>query len=76
MHRDFVRFSKDARADAAGRVMVLGTNAITIARNARLLDTVLACYDQILIGSDDEHHNEEHVTRVVPCCERPGRPSS
>jgi hypothetical protein len=39
VHRDFVRFSKDARDDTAGRVMVLGTNAITIARDARLLDT-------------------------------------
>jgi cyclic pyranopterin phosphate synthase len=53
--------------------MVLGTNPITIARNARLLDTVLACYDQILIGSDAVHHNEEHVTRVVPVLRAAGK---
>jgi cyclic pyranopterin phosphate synthase len=66
VHKDFVTFSKDARTAAAGRVMVLGTNAITIARNSRLLDTVLACYNQVLIGCDDEHHNYEHVAQVVP----------
>jgi len=31
VHKDFVAFSHDARAAALGRVMVLGTNAITIA---------------------------------------------
>jgi cyclic pyranopterin phosphate synthase len=66
VHRDFLAFSHDARAAAAGRVMVLGTNAITIARNRRLLDTVLACYDQVLIGCDDEHRNYEQVACVVP----------
>jgi cyclic pyranopterin phosphate synthase len=66
VHKDFIEFSHAARAAASGRVMVLGTNAITIARNRRLLDTVLACYDQILIGCDDEHHNYEHVARIVP----------
>lgn len=66
VHKDFVGFSHDARAAANGRVMVLGTNAITIARNKRLLEAVLSCYDQVLIGSDDEHSNYEHVARVIP----------
>ncbi|WP_432824751.1 radical SAM protein [Dactylosporangium sp. CA-092794] len=66
VHKDFVTFSHDARAAAAGRLTVLGTNAITIARNRRLLNTVVACYDQVLIGCDDEHHNYEHVAQVVP----------
>jgi GTP 3',8-cyclase len=73
VHKDFVAFSRDARAAATGRVMVLGTNAITIARNQRLLDAVLACYDQVLIGSDDEHHNYEHVARVVPILRAHGK---
>jgi len=73
VHKDFVAFSHDARAAAVGRVMVLGTNAITIARNQRLLDAVLACYDQVLIGCDDEHHNYEHVERVVPVLRAHGK---
>ncbi|MGH3564896.1 MAG: radical SAM protein [Pseudonocardia sp.] len=73
VHRDFVRISEAAREAAAGRVMVLGTNAITIARNRRLYDAVLAYYDQVLIGSDDEHHNDEHVARVVPLLRAAGK---
>lgn len=73
VHKDFTAFSHDARATAIGRVMVLGTNAITIARNQRLLNTVLTCYDQVLIGCDDEHHNYEHVARVVPLLRAHGK---
>ena len=73
VHRDFVRFSHDARDATCGRVMVLGTNAITIARNQRLRETVLACYDQVLIGADDEHDNEEHVTHAVPLLRAAGK---
>lgn len=73
VHKDFVAFSHDARAAAIGRVMVLGTNAITIARNQRLLDTVFSCYDQVLIGCDDEHYNYEHVERVVPVLRAHGK---
>lgn len=73
VHKDFVAFSHDARAAATGRVMVLGTNAITIARNKRLLEAVLNCYDQVLIGSDDEHSNYEHVARVLPILREHGK---
>jgi cyclic pyranopterin phosphate synthase len=66
VHKDFVEFSRRARMVTTGRVMVLGTNAITIARNRRLLDSVLACYDQVLIGCDEEHENYGAVERVVP----------
>ncbi len=73
VHRDFVAISEAAREAAVGRVMVLGTNAITIARNRRLRDAVLACYDQVLIGSDDEHDNDEQVARVVPLLRAAGK---
>jgi cyclic pyranopterin phosphate synthase len=66
VHNDFPRISRLVRDAAADRVTVLGTNAITIARNHRLMDTVMACYDQVLIGSDDEHDNLDHVRTVVP----------
>lgn len=73
VHKDFVGFSHDARAAATDQVMVLGTNAITIARNQRLLDAVVACYDQVLIGCDEEHHNYEHVARVLPVLRAHGK---
>ena len=66
VHRDFSRISVEGRRATNGRVMVLGTNATTIARNARLMDVVLENYDQILIGSDDEHQNFEELAVAVP----------
>lgn len=73
VHKDFVPLSRDARAATAGRTMVLGTNVITVARNTRILDAVLECYDQILIGCDDEHHNYDHVATAVPLLRRHGK---
>jgi cyclic pyranopterin phosphate synthase len=73
VHKEFEAISREARAAAAGRVLVLGTNAITVARNKRILAAVLDCYDQILIGSDDEHHNYDHVAVVVPLLRSQGK---
>ena len=66
MHRDFPALSALARTRLPGKVMVLGTNAITLARNQRIMDATLHSYDQILIGCDDEHANYDEVHAVVP----------
>lgn len=73
VHRDFPALSRMARARLPETVMVLGTNAITLARNRRLLDVTLECYDQILIGCDDEHGNYEQVHVVVPALRAAGK---
>lgn len=73
VHRDFAALSRLARARFPDHVMVLGTNAITLARNARLLDATLAHYDQILIGCDDEHGNYDEVLATVPILRAAGK---
>jgi cyclic pyranopterin phosphate synthase len=73
VHKDFVAFSRAAKAATRGRVMVLGTNVITVARNTRLREVVLECYDQILIGCDDEHQNYPHVAAAVPLLRAAGK---
>lgn len=73
VHKDFDALSRQARAAMASRVMVLGTNVITVARNKRILNAVLECYDQVLIGSDDEHQNYDHVAVAVPLLRRHGK---
>ncbi|GAB2917144.1 radical SAM protein [Streptomyces mayteni] len=73
VHRDFPTLSRLARERLPGTIMVLGTNAITLARNRRLLDATLECYDQILIGCDDEHDNYEQVHATVPVLRAAGK---
>ncbi|MGW4792728.1 radical SAM protein [Nonomuraea sp. NPDC004297] len=73
VHRDFSELSRLARARLPETVMVLGTNAITLARNQRLMATAMACYDRILIGCDDEHGNFDQVEAVVPALRRAGK---
>ncbi|MFB4269646.1 radical SAM protein [Nonomuraea sp. GTA35] len=73
VHRDFPELSRLARARLPETVMVLGTNAITLARNRRLVATAVECYDQILIGCDDEHGNFEQVETVVPVLRQAGK---
>lgn len=73
VHRDFAELSRLARERFADRVMVLGTNAITLARNTRLLEATLAHYDQVLIGCDDEHGNYEEVVATVPVLRAAGK---
>ncbi|QFY13726.1 radical SAM protein [Nonomuraea phyllanthi] len=73
VHRDFPALSRLARARLPDAVMVLGTNAITLARNQRLMATAVACYDQVLIGCDDEHGNYEQVEAVIPALRRAGK---
>lgn len=66
VHRDFPALSDAARTRLPDKVMVLGTNAITLARNQRIMEATLRSYDQILIGCDDEHENYAEVHAVVP----------
>ncbi|MFI1890334.1 radical SAM protein [Streptomyces jumonjinensis] len=66
VHRDFGELSTLARHRFTDRTMVLGTNAITLARNQPLLEATLAHYDQVLIGCDDEHGNYDEVAAVLP----------
>jgi cyclic pyranopterin phosphate synthase len=73
VHKEFVDFSRAARAAARDRTNVLGTNVITVARNHRIMDAVLECYDQILIGSDDEHQNYDHVATAIPILRAHGK---
>jgi GTP 3',8-cyclase len=73
VHRDFTELSSLARARFPDRVMVLGTNAIILARNSRLLDVALAHYDQVLIGCDDEHGNYAEVLATVPILRTAGK---
>jgi cyclic pyranopterin phosphate synthase len=73
VHRQFTEISVAARQRLAGRSMVLGTNAITIARNRRLMDVVLENYDEVLIGSDDEHQNFAEVAAVLPTLTAAGK---
>nr|WP_308801534.1 radical SAM protein [Streptomyces polyasparticus] len=73
VHRDFAELSRLAHERFPDRVRVLGTNAITLARNTRLLEASLAHYDQVLIGSDDEHENYDEVAAVVPTLRAAGR---
>jgi len=73
VHRDFAELSGLARARFPDRVMVLGTNAITLARNARLLDATLAHYDRVLIGCDDEHGNYDEVLATIPVLRTAGK---
>jgi len=73
VHRDFPALSEAARAKLPDKVMVLGTNAITLARNKRILDAALRSYDQILIGCDDEHKNYDEVHAVVPQLREAGK---
>ncbi|QNA72037.1 radical SAM protein [Streptomyces sp. So13.3] len=73
VHRAFPELSRLARTRLPDKVMVLGTNAITLARNHRLMDTTLECYDQVLIGCDDEHGNYEQVHATVPILRAAGK---
>lgn len=76
VHRDFPALSDAARTRLPDKVMVLGTNAITLARNQPIMDATLRSYDQILIGCDDEHGNYDEVHAVVPASAKPARPWS
>ncbi|MEU3783419.1 radical SAM protein [Streptomyces sp900129855] len=73
VHREFVELSALARERFPDRTMVLGTNAVTLARNTRLLDATLAHYDQVLIGCDDEHGNYDEVLATVPVLRSAGK---
>jgi cyclic pyranopterin phosphate synthase len=73
VHRDFAALSDTARSRFPGTVMVLGTNAVTLARNRRIMDATLRSYDRILIGCDDEHANEAEVHAVVPRLREAGK---
>ena len=73
VHRDFPALSDTARTRLPDKVMVLGTNAITLARNQRIMDATLRSYDQILIGCDDEHGNDDEVHTVVPRLREAGK---
>ncbi len=73
VHRDFAEMSRLARARFPDKTMVLGTNVITLARNQRLMEATLAHYDQILIGSDDEHENLAEVLATVPVLRAAGK---
>ncbi|MFE4018656.1 radical SAM protein [Streptomyces sp. NPDC059101] len=73
VHRDFHKLSALARVRFPDQIMVLGSNAITLARNERLLETVLAYYDQVLIGCDEEHDNYEEVHAVLPVLREAGK---
>lgn len=73
VHRDFPDLSSLARKRLPDKVMVLGTNAITLARNKPLMEATLASYDQVLIGCDDEHGNYEEVHTVVPALRAAGK---
>ncbi|WP_431776750.1 radical SAM protein [Streptomyces cucumeris] len=73
VHRDFPALSEAARTRLPDKVTVLGTNAITLARNKRIMETTLRSYDQILIGCDDEHENYDEVHAVVPRLREAGK---
>ncbi|MEV7287031.1 radical SAM protein [Streptomyces sp. NPDC093252] len=73
VHRDFPALSEAARTRLPDKVMVLGTNAITLARNKRIMEATLRSYDQILIGCDDEHENYDEVHAVVPGLREAGK---
>ncbi|MFE5257691.1 radical SAM protein [Streptomyces coelicoflavus] len=73
VHREFVELSALARERFPDRTMMLGTNAVTLVRNTRLLDATLAHYDQILIGCDDEHGNYDEVLAMVPVLRSAGK---
>lgn len=73
VHRDFSELSGLARDRFPDQIMVLGSNAITLARNERLLQTTLAHYDQVLIGCDEEHDNYDEVSAVVPVLREAGK---
>ncbi|MFG3202056.1 radical SAM protein [Streptomyces sp. NPDC048192] len=73
VHRDFPALSDAARTRLPDRVMVLGTNAITLARNKPIMEATLRSYDQILIGCDDEHGNYDEVHAVVPRLREAGK---
>ncbi|MFD8716879.1 radical SAM protein [Streptomyces sp. NPDC059629] len=73
VHRDFGTLSGLARERFPDQVMVLGSNAITLARNERLLDATVTYYDQVLIGCDEEHDNYDEVRAVVPVLRRAGK---
>ncbi|MBG0818683.1 radical SAM protein [Planomonospora sp. ID82291] len=73
VHRGFPALSRLARTRLPDKVMVLGTNAITLARNQRLMNATLHSYDQILIGCDDEHGNYAEVHAVVPVLRAAGK---
>lgn len=73
VHKQFIELSDLARQRLPHAVMVLGTNAITLARNRRLMAATLRCYDQILIGSDDEHRNYDALAAAVPILRAAGK---
>src|SRR5690606_25684098 len=73
VHRDFPALSDAARKRLPDKVMVLGTNAITLARNKRIMEATLRSYDQVLIGCDDEHENYDEVHAVVPRLREAGK---
>lgn len=73
VHRDFPALSDAARTRLPNKAMVLGTNAITLARNKRIMEAALSSYDQILIGCDDEHGNYDEVHAVVPRLREAGK---
>lgn len=73
MHKQFSEISRVARNAAFNRTLVLGTNAVTISRSRRVMDVVIASYDQVLIGSDDEHHNFDAVSIALPLLRAAGK---
>ncbi|MBB1253468.1 radical SAM protein [Streptomyces sp. OF3] len=73
VHRAFPALSDAARVRLPDKVMVLGTNAITLARNKRIMEATLRSYDQVLIGCDDEHENYDEVHAVVPHLREAGK---
>ncbi|MGE9695376.1 radical SAM protein [Streptomyces sp. NRRL F-5630] len=73
VHRDFPALSDAARTRLPDKVMVLGTNALTLARNKRIMTATLRAYDQVLIGCDDEHGNYDEVHAVVPRLREAGK---
>ncbi|WP_406303715.1 radical SAM protein [Streptomyces sp. NBC_00885] len=73
VHRDFGQLSSLARDHFPDQIMVLGSNAITLARNERLLEATLAHYDQVLIGCDEEHDNYDEVHAIVPVLREAGK---
>ncbi|MFD3756744.1 radical SAM protein [Streptomyces sp. NPDC058622] len=73
VHRDFPALSQLAATRLSATALVLGTNAVTLARNQRLLDVTCEVYDQILIGCDDEHGNYDEVAHVVPLLRQAGK---
>src|SRR5215472_5309881 len=66
VHPGFAVMSRAAKAALSQAVMVLGTNATTLVHHQPTRDVVAECYDEVLIGCDDEHNNYTHVRAVVP----------